>query len=157
MTTQQMTTKQMTRGGVITKKSSSISTQGWMLKIENGAIAAAALALYAVNDYSWIVFVLLFLLPDLAMLGYLLGNRVGALVYNAVHIYATPLALGALAWLVAWPLGIQLALIWVFHIAVDRVIGYGLKYESGFKETHLDRAIPERRICVARNSLSEMA
>ena len=134
-----MTTQQITAERVNTKESSAISTQGWMLKIENGAIAALALALYAVNDYSWIVFVLLFLLPDLAMLGYLLGNRVGAIVYNVVHMYSTPLVLGALAWLLAWPLGMQLALIWIFHIAVDRVVGYGLKYESGFKQTHLDR------------------
>lgn len=110
-----------------------------MLKVENGAIATLALALYAANDFSWLLFVLLFLAPDLAMLGYLLGNRVGAMVYNVVHIYATPIALGALAWFLAWPLGIQLALIWIFHIAVDRVVGYGLKYAAGFKETHLDR------------------
>jgi hypothetical protein len=134
-----MATQQMTADKVNTKESSSISTQGWLLKIENGAIAGVALALYAVNDYSWILFVLLFLLPDLAMLGYLLGNRVGAMMYNVVHMYATPLVLGALAWLLAWPLGMQLALIWIFHIAVDRVVGYGLKYESGFKQTHLDR------------------
>ena len=134
MATQQMNATNMQAG-----EPTSISAQGWMLKAENGSIATLALALYAVNDFSWIIFVLLFLLPDLAMLGYLLGNRVGAMVYNVAHIYAVPIALGALAWFFGWPAGIQLALIWVFHIAVDRVVGYGLKYGTGFKETHLDR------------------
>ncbi len=134
-----MSTQQVTATKIQATQSRSISVQGWMLKVENGAIAALALALYAANDFSWLLFVLLFLAPDLAMLGYLLGNRVGAMVYNVIHIYATPIALGALSWFLAWPLGIQLALIWIFHIAVDRVVGYGLKYGTGFKETHLDR------------------
>jgi hypothetical protein len=134
-----MTAQQMRPTQAVAHGTNSVSTQGWMLKIENGAIAVLALALYAVNDFSWILFVALFLLPDIAMLGYLKGNRVGAMVYNVVHVYATPILLGAVAWLLAWPLGLQFALIWIFHIAVDRVVGYGLKYEHGFKETHLDR------------------
>jgi hypothetical protein len=30
-------------------------------------------------------------------------------------------------------------LIWGAHIALDRVLGYGLKYPDGSKETHLGR------------------
>ena len=26
---------------------------------------------------------------------------------------------------------------WVGHIGADRLVGYGLKFESGFKDTHL--------------------
>lgn len=32
-----------------------------------------------------------------------------------------------------------LALIWFAHIGMDRALGYGLKYPSGFRETHLGR------------------
>ena len=116
-----------------------ISTQGWFLRVESLAILAGVLAVYAVNDFSWLMLVALFLLPDLSMLGYLAGNRAGAVVYNVAHIYATPLLIGALSLLVGWPLGFQLALIWVVHIAVDRLVGYGLKYPDGFKQTHLSR------------------
>ena len=115
------------------------SAQGWMLRAESFAIIAVTLAIYAAYDFSWLLLVVLFLVPDLAMLGYLFGNRVGAAVYNVVHVYATPLAFGGLAFLFGWHLGIQLALIWVLHIAVDRLVGYGLKYGNGFKETHLGR------------------
>ena len=79
-----MSTQQVTATKIQATQSRSISVQGWMLKVENGAIAALALALYAANDFSWLLFVLLFLAPDLAMLGYLLGNRVGAMVYNVL-------------------------------------------------------------------------
>ena len=31
----------------------------------------------------------------------------------------------------------QIALIWAAHIGVDRVLGYGLKYPTAFRDTHL--------------------
>jgi hypothetical protein len=44
-------------------------------------------------------------------------------------------------WLVAlaggWPLLTQIAIILAAHIAIDRALGYGLKRESGFHDTHL--------------------
>ena len=116
-----------------------LSTQRWMLRMESIAIIAAAIAVYAAYDFSWWMLPVLFLIPDLSMLGYLLDNRTGAAVYNAVHIHATPLAFGAGAFLTGWSFGIQFALIWVLHIAVDRLLGYGLKYEDSFKHTHLDQ------------------
>jgi hypothetical protein len=30
-------------------------------------------------------------------------------------------------------------IIWVAHIGFDRLLGYGLKYETGFKDTHLGK------------------
>ena len=122
-----------------TQSGTGISAQGWTLRVENLAILVAALAVYAAYDFRWWMLALLFLAPDLAMLGYLLGNRAGAAIYNGAHTYATPLLCGGLALLLGWPLGVQLALIWVIHIAVDRLVGYGLKYGDGFKETHLGR------------------
>ena len=115
-----------------------ISTQGWLLRVESLTILAAALAVYAAYDFAWWMLPALFLVPDLSALGYLLGARTGAAVYNAAHIYAAPLALGGVAFATGWDLGIQLALIWVVHIAVDRLLGYGLKYADSFKHTHLD-------------------
>jgi hypothetical protein len=78
----------------------------------------------------------LILAPDLSMLGYLAGPRVGAIVYNAVHTLIAPAVLAAAA-LLAAPLLTPLSLILLAHIAADRALGYGLKHSTGFKDTHL--------------------
>jgi hypothetical protein len=31
----------------------------------------------------------------------------------------------------------QIALIWLAHIGLDRMLGYGLKYPTEFKDTHM--------------------
>ena len=80
---------------------------------------------------------LLALAPDLSMLGYLAGPRIGAATYNVVHTYALPVLLGGFGAWTESPLLIQVALVWAAHIGADRVAGYGLKYPTGFKYTHL--------------------
>jgi hypothetical protein len=60
------------------------------------------------------------------------------MTYNAVHSYAVPAILMALALLVNAPLGVQIALVWFAHIGIDRTLGYGLKYPDAFKHTHLN-------------------
>lgn len=103
---------------------------------------ALAVAAYAQFGAGWGWFALLFLLPDLSFLGYLRGPRVGALAYNAAHSYAGPLALLAAGVLGAMPALLALALVWCAHIGFDRALGYGLKYTSGFGDTHLGRIGP---------------
>ena len=117
--------------------SNQIVTPGRMLRVESLAIVAGALALYAASDFSWLWLVVLLLTPDLSMLGYLFGTRIGAITYNAAHTYSAPIALGAIALLTGWSIGVMLALIWIVHIALDRLLGYGLKYGDHFKHTHL--------------------
>jgi hypothetical protein len=56
-----------------------------------------------------------------------------------VHTYTLPALLMALALATQWPLGVQLALIWFAHIGMDRTVGYGLKYPTEFKDSHLQR------------------
>jgi hypothetical protein len=109
------------------------------LRLEGAAVALAALALYADRDFSWLALVLLWLAPDLGALGYLGGNRTGAVAYDLAHFEGWPIALGVVGVLADSGLAIQLALIWLSHIGIDRAIGYGLKYPSAFKDTHLQR------------------
>ena len=109
------------------------------LQMEGLAIGAAAVVAFAQSDSSWLLFALLILAPDLAMLGYLAGNRVGAFFYNLAHSYLLPLALVAAGIALQNSVVVQVALIWIAHIGFDRAIGYGLKYAMGFKETHLAR------------------
>lgn len=105
--------------------------------VRGDAAALFVLTLWAVTSThgSWGWFVALFLLPDLSMLGYLFGPRVGATTYNAGHLYAWPV--GLLAAGLAWhaPLATTAALSWIAHIAFDNVVGYGLKLPDGFEHT----------------------
>jgi hypothetical protein len=56
-----------------------------------------------------------------------------------LHSYPLPLALTAVAFTLSWSTGLQIAIIWLAHIGLDRTVGYGLKYTGQFKETHLSR------------------
>ena len=110
-----------------------------LLRIEGVALLALGVLLYWVNAESWLLFGVLLLAPDLSMLGYLAGPRVGAALYNAFHAYAMPTVVGALGMIFASPMAMAVALIWFAHIGVDRTVGYGLKYPTSFKDTHLQR------------------
>lgn len=107
------------------------------LRVEGLAALGIALGGYFTLDGPVWLLVVLALAPDLSMLGYLAGTRLGSLSYKLVHTYTLPLALGAVGFWVEVRLALLIALIWVGHIGVDRVAGYGRKFESGFKNTHL--------------------
>ncbi|MBZ9936484.1 DUF4260 domain-containing protein [Mesorhizobium sp. BR1-1-16] len=108
-----------------------------LLQAEGAALLAAVVIAYAYLGGNWIVFAALFLAPDLAMLGYLGGNRVGAALYNAVHTTLAAFALGAAGYLLGAGWAIDGALILAAHIGFDRMLGYGLKYGTAFGDTHL--------------------
>ena len=110
-----------------------------LLHAEGAAVAAAAVALYFDAGFEWWVLVVLALAPDLAAAGYLAGPRVGAVAYDLAHTYLWPVALAGVGVLTETDIAVQLGLIWLTHIGVDRAIGYGLKYPTGFKDTHLQR------------------
>lgn len=102
-------------------------------------VLVAACVTYHALGASWGTFALLFLVPDVAMLGYLGGKKAGAGLYNAAHTYLGPAALWAVAYGGDQPALIPWCLIWAAHIGFDRLLGYGLKFPSGFKDTHLSR------------------
>jgi len=108
-----------------------------ILRLEGAAVLIAAVAAYAVAGQGWAMFAALFLAPDLSMLGYLRGPRLGAALYNAGHSHLIPAALGALGLTLAQPVLVAIALIWVAHIGFDRMLGFGLKYPDAFGHTHL--------------------
>jgi hypothetical protein len=110
-----------------------------LLRVEGATMLAGSVLLYWTGGGSWWLFALLLLAPDLSMLGYLAGPRVGAVVYNVFHSYPLPAALGLVGLFVGAPLAVSVALVWFAHIGMDRLMGYGLKYSTGFKDTHLQR------------------
>lgn len=111
-----------------------------LLQMEGAALFIAATVLfYGTLHGSWMLYVLLLLVPDISMIGFLAGNRIGAAIYNLGHTTVLPLALGVWAYLSKEYFLAQVALIWLTHIGLDRMIGYGLKYPTAFKDTHLQK------------------
>lgn len=110
-----------------------------LLHLEGLAVVAGSLVLYFDAGYGWPLLLVLVLAPDLSMLGYLGGPRVGSLTYDLVHTYAGPVALAVVGVLGGYETAVQIALIWLAHIGLDRFLGYGLKYPTGFRNTHLQR------------------
>ena len=113
-----------------------------ILRLEGLALALGCLWLYGpIFHQSWWLFALLILTPDLSMLGYLAGPKVGAALYNAVHSWVLFVALVFLAFYPGRgdPFLLSLPFILGAHIGIDRALGYGLKHRTGFKDTHLGR------------------
>ncbi len=108
------------------------------LRLEGLLVLLLAAYVYRDVGGSWLMFGVLFLVPDVSFAGYLAGPRAGAAVYNAAHSYIGPLLLGfALRMTMAgW---LPLAFIWGAHVGFDRALGYGLKYPAAFRDTHLGR------------------
>ncbi len=110
-----------------------------LLRLEGAALLAAAVAAYAWLGGSWALFAVLALAPDLAMLGYLANPRLGSALYNAAHTTLGPFALAALALAGGLDALLPVAAVWAAHIGFDRMLGYGLKYPTAFRDTHLGR------------------
>jgi len=102
-----------------------------------GLLSVGAYTLLSLGG--WIFFVLLFLLPDVSMAGYLANTRVGAYMYNAAHTYVGPAILTMIGWFAEAPIMYSIALVWTSHIGFDRALGYGLKFPTSFHETRLGR------------------
>jgi Domain of unknown function (DUF4260) len=110
-----------------------------LLRAEGAIIFGTSLLFYGEIRDSGILFVALVLVPDLSMLGYLLGVRFGTAIYNLFHTLVAPLLLIAFSifcqqfWLLPY------GLIWTAHIGIDRLLGFGLKYPTRFQDTHFQR------------------
>jgi hypothetical protein len=108
-----------------------------LLKVEEFLLFLLSVFLYTQLDAPGWLYAVLFLAPDLSMLGYLGGPAAGAAVYNFVHHKALAVIVYvAGAWLALPPLQIA-GLILLGHSSLDRVLGYGLKYPDSFHNTHL--------------------
>lgn len=108
-----------------------------ILRLEGLATGLGALVIYGYGERSWWLLVALILVPDISIAGYLFGPRAGAIAYNLAHTYLAPVALIVLSCFFNSATLQAIAIIWVAHIGFDRALGYGLKYITGFKDTHL--------------------
>jgi len=116
-----------------------LNKPGVLLRAEGVLLLLASLVAYQHLSGNWTLFALLLLVPDLFMLGYLLNVRIGAVIYNIGHTLALPLIAGSIAAVTQAYALLPFVCIWSAHIAMDRTLGYGLKYPTYFRDTHLQR------------------
>ena len=116
-----------------------------LIRLEGLALFLTATAAWALAGGGLWPYLLLFFAPDLGLPAYRVGARIGAVAYNTLHSLLLPLAL------IGTDLALRLAgneaprmvllagLLLLAHAGFDRALGYGLKYASGFADTHLGR------------------
>jgi len=112
------------------------------LRAEGLLIFFLSILVYSRTGASWWLFLGLLLAPDIAMAGYWIGSRWGALCYNVAHSYVGPALCAGVALLGSQQAWLPYCLIWTAHIGMDRAFGYGLKYPDSFKSTHLGHLGP---------------
>lgn len=111
----------------------------FLLRLEGLSLGLLALFAFYLIDGSWFLFSILILAPDLSFLGYLKDPKFGAYLYNAMHSWIPALVFILVGYLIQEQTILSIGLIWCAHIGLDRALGYGLKYTSGFKDTHLGK------------------
>ena len=107
-----------------------------LLHLEGAGVFVLSVFAFHWSHGNWLQFASLFLVPDLSMVGYIANARVGTIMYNAVHTYVGPLALAGYSFAAGHPIALALSFISIAHIGFDRMLGYGLKYPTRFKDTH---------------------
>lgn len=110
-----------------------------VLRAEAIVIFVAGVLLYLQLNGEALWLLPLLLAPDISMVGYLGGPRLGAVTYNLAHNLATALIVLGVGWFAAVaPLALAGAIL-VAHVGMDRALGYGLKHSTDFRDTHLGR------------------
>jgi hypothetical protein len=108
-----------------------------LLRVEGAVLFAASIGVFAVQSQPWWLYPALLLVPDVFMLGYLRNTKLGSIIYNLGHSYPAAALVTVLGFLLGSQMTIALGAIWFGHIGWDRMLGYGLKYGTSFKHTHL--------------------
>jgi hypothetical protein len=110
-----------------------------MVRIENGLALAISFYIYMHLHFPiWLFFVLL-LVPDITMIGYAFNKKIGAIVYNVGHSFISPLLLALCYLYFSKDYLLIISIIWITHIFMDRLLGFGLKYQDSFNKTHIQR------------------
>lgn len=109
------------------------------IRIEEAVMFVASYGATLYLNYSWWLFFALLLLPDLSMAGYIFNSRIGAGIYNIFHNRAVAIIVALMGVASGVQYLILAGIVMFGHVAMDRLLGYGLKYDEGFHVTHLGR------------------
>ncbi len=110
-----------------------------LLHLEGTAVFILCIYGYYVFEYNFLLFIIFLFTPDIAMLGYIINRRMGAIIYNMIHTYVLSISILFIGFIANMELFIITGLIWTAHIGMDRMFGFGLKYPTQFNDTHLNR------------------
>ena len=108
-----------------------------LLKLDAAVFLVMSLWLYSISKLNWWLFIIFIFAPDIFMIGYFKNNKIGALIYNLGHVYLVPIGLFFIYWFFHFSPLLPISIIWFAHISMDRMLGYGLKLDTGFTQTHL--------------------
>ncbi len=108
-----------------------------LLKLEELGQFSLSIILFSQLEYAWWVFPACLLLPDLSMIGYLINPKTGAWLYNFFHHKLIAITIIILGFWLDDSLLTLVGVILFGHSAMDRIFGYGLKFNDNFKHTHL--------------------
>lgn len=108
-----------------------------IIKLEEMAMLGMSIFLLYRLGADWWYYLMLALGPDISMLGYAAGNKIGAFCYNLFHHKGLAVVLLITGLLYHEDTLICIGLILFGHSSMDRMFGYGLKLNEGFKFTHL--------------------
>lgn len=110
-----------------------------ILQIESALFFLISLYLFSLREQSWLIFILLLFTPDISMIGYLKNKKIGTIVYNLIHNYVLAIVLVILGNFTPHDWMVTLGIILFAHVSLDRALGFGLKYKSDFKDTHIQK------------------
>ncbi len=108
-----------------------------LIQFEYAFAFLLTIVFYWYSDFSLLLFFVLLFVPDLSMIGYVINNKIGAIVYNVGHTFLLPLSLLVISFTFANSFLLMISLIWLAHIFMDRALSFGLKYDDAFKHTHI--------------------
>jgi len=108
-----------------------------VIQLEELGMFLLSIFLFNQLSFAWWLFPALILLPDISMIGYTAGNKIGAILYNFFHHKAVAIAVYMLGFYLHNELIQLIGIILFGHSSMDRFFGYGLKTFAGFKSTHL--------------------
>ena len=110
-----------------------------ILKLEELAMFGLGIFMFSLLNYSWWWFLVLILLPDIGMLGYIVNSKMGAFCYNMFHHKGLAILIYFLGIYFEIDLLKLIGIILFAHASMDRIFGYGLKFNDAFSNTHLGR------------------
>lgn len=115
-----------------------------LLKGEDIGIFLLSILFFSLTSFPWWYFPVLILLPDISMIGYIKNPKTGALIYNIFHHQGVAALVIAVGWISDSPVTLLIGSILLGHSALDRIAGYGLKYQNSFHHTHLGKIGPAK-------------
>lgn len=110
-----------------------------IIRLEELGMFLISLVLFLTTGTSWSWFLAFIFVPDISMLGYLIGRITGAVAYNIAHHKAIAITVALLGYFLNLQIVYLCGLILFAHSSMDRFFGYGLKMKEGFKFTHLGK------------------